>query len=171
MPITFQKKQELVEDLTSKIKNSKSVIFADFSGLASQAMNDLRSKLRKQNIVFKVIKKTLLKRVLRSIGLDEIANKEIPGQLSIAISVDEVGAAKAVSSFIKEAKTDKLSILGGILEQKFLTKNEAINLSKVPTKEELLGYLVGTIKSPVSGLVNVLGGNIRNLIFVLKQIK
>lgn len=171
MPLTFQKKQELVDDLSEKIKNSKSMVFADFSGLPSESMSELRNRLRKENIVFRVVKKTLLKRVLRFLGLGDIAEKEIPGQLSVAFGVDEVGAAKSLSAFIKETKTENLGILGGVLEQKFLTKNEVISLAKVPTRQESLGLLVGTLKSPMSGLVNVLGGNIRNLILVLKQIK
>lgn len=171
MPITFQKKQKLVKELGDKIKNSKSVVFADFTGLASDAMSGLRKKMRRENVFFKVIRKTLFKRALRSAGLKEAAENKVPGQLSVAISNDEVGAAKAVSSFIKDTKTENLAILGGILEQKFLTKAEMADLAKVPSKEELLGSLVGTIQAPVSEFVNVLRGNIRNLILVLSQIK
>lgn len=170
MPITFQKKQELIKDLEEKVKNAKSVIFADFSGLESGAMADLRKRLRKENIVFKVVKKTLLKRVLRSLNLKDIADQEIPGQLSIAVGSDEVSAAKTLSVFIKETKTENLAMLGGILDQKFLSKAEAISLSKVPSKEELLGRLVGVINAPLGGLVNTLAGNMINFVFVLKQI-
>lgn len=170
MPITFKKKQDLVEELKKKIADSKSIVFADFTGLASGAMSDLRKKLRKEKISFKVVKKTLLKRTFQALKLDDAAASNIPGQLSIAVSEDELSAAKALSAFIKESKTENLTILGGILENKLLTKEEVINLSKIPGKEELLGQLVGTLKSPMSGLVNTMSGNIRNLVFVLKQI-
>lgn len=170
MPITFQKKQELVKELSDKIKDSKSVVFADFTGLASDAMSSLRKKMRQENIFFKVIKKTLLKRALRRAGLKDAAENKVPGQLSVAVSSDEVVAAKVVNSFIKDTKTEHLAILGGILEQKLLTKAEVISLAKMPSKEELLGRLVGTIQAPVGGFVNVLRGNIRNLISILSQI-
>lgn len=171
MPISFQKKQDLVKDLSEKIKNSKSVVFVDFTGLASDAMSSLRRKMRQENIFFKVIKKTLFKKALRVAGLKDAADNKIPGQLSVAMSSDEIAAAKTVDSFIKDTKTDHLSILGGVLEQKFLTKAEVVSLAKMPGKEELLGRLVGTVQAPVSGFVRVLQGNIRSLVFVLTQIK
>lgn len=171
MPISFQKKQDLVKDLSEKIKNSKSVVFVDFTGLASDAMSSLRRKMRRENIFFKVIKKTLFKKALRVAGLKDAADNKIPGQLSVAMSSDEIAAAKTVDSFIKDTKTDYLSILGGVLEQKFLTKAEVVSLAKMPGKEELLGRLAGTVQAPVSGFVRVLQGNIRSLVFVLTQIK
>lgn len=170
MPISFKKKQDLVEQLKKKVAESKSIVFADFTGLASGAMSDLRKKLRKENISFKVVKKTLLKKTFRALNLEDAADKDIPGQLSVAMSADEVGAAKAISAFIKETKTENLAILGGVLENKVLTKEEVVNLSKVPGKEELLGQLVGVLKSPMSGLVNATSGNIRNFVSILKQI-
>lgn len=170
MPISFEKKGKLVDELKDTISISKSIVFADFSGLVSSAMNELRRKLRSEGVAFKVVKKTLLKRAFFSLNMPKIKDEEIPGQLSVAMSGDEIKAAKVVYSFIKESKTENLSILGGFLEQRYITKQEVIELAKIPGKEELLGRLVGTVQAPVSGLVNVLGGNIRNLIFVLKQL-
>lgn len=171
MALIFQKKQEITEELIKKIKDSKSLVFVDFTGLESGRTVDLRKKLKENGVSLRVAKKTLLRRALRSLGLGETAEQNIPGQLSIAFGSDEVGAAKAVNSFIKDTKTENLKILGGILEQKFLTNEEVIGLAKIPGREELLAKMVGSIKSPISGFVGVLAGNIRNLISVLNQIK
>jgi len=77
--------------------------------------------------------------------------------------------AKIISGFSKEH--NKLKVLGGLMDDKALTVEEIKELAKIPSREELLAKLVWSIKSPVSGFVNVLSGNIRNLLLIFKQIK
>jgi large subunit ribosomal protein L10 len=165
---TKQQKKQIVENLTEKLKNSKAVVFSDYKGLAVKDMMKLRKDLREQGINFSVTKKTLMSLAFKNAKIE--ANiKEMEGQLAIAVSSqDEVEAAKIMAKTAKE--NENLKILGGILGVKFLGVEEVMALSRLPGKEELLSRLVGSINAPISGLVNVLAGNLRGLVNVLKAV-
>jgi large subunit ribosomal protein L10 len=165
---TKQQKKELVGGLTEKLKNSKAVVFSDFTGLNVKNMMELRRELRQQGIEIKVLKKTLIDLALKDAGM-EVDVKKLEGQIAIAVSSgDEVAAAKIIA---KAAKlNENLKIVGGVLGVKFLEKSEVEALAKLPSKEELLAKLVRTLNASVSGFVNVLAGNIRGLVQVLKAI-
>ncbi|HPN96616.1 MAG TPA: 50S ribosomal protein L10 [Candidatus Moranbacteria bacterium] len=165
---TKQQKKVIVQDLVEKLKNSKAVVFSDFKGLGVKDMTRLRRELRAEGIDFKVIKKTLINIALKEAKLENDV-KEMEGQLAIAVSnQDEVQAAKIIATASKT--NENLKILGGILGTKNITKEEVMALSKLPSKEELLAKFVGSINAPVSGFVNVLAGNLRSLVQVLKAV-
>ncbi len=165
---TRLQKEELVKSLASKLKDSKAVVFSDFKGLAVKDMTVLRNELREKGIDFKVLKKTLISIALKDAGI-EMDLKKMEGQIAIAVSQgDEVEAAKIIAKMAKV--NENLKIAGGILGKKILSTEEVMALSKLPSKDELLAKLVGTLNAPVSGFVNVLAGNIRGLVQVLKAV-
>jgi large subunit ribosomal protein L10 len=165
---TRSQKKEIVKALAHEIKESKAVVFSDFKGLSVKNMTALRKELRGQGIDLKVIKKTLINIALKDAGVN-MNVKEMEGQIALAISQeDEVMAAKIVAKAAKA--NENLKIVGGILGKDALSKEEIIALSKLPSKEELLAKFVGTINAPVSGFVNVLAGNLRGLVNVLKAV-
>ncbi|MFZ2975426.1 MAG: 50S ribosomal protein L10 [Candidatus Moraniibacteriota bacterium] len=165
---TRLQKEELVKSLALKIKDSKAVVFSDFKGLAVKDMTVLRNELREKGIDFKVLKKTLISIALKDAGI-EMDLKKMEGQIAIAVSQgDEVEAAKIIAKMAKV--NENLKIAGGILGKKILSTEEVMALSKLPSKDELLAKLVGTLNAPVSGFVNVLAGNIRGLVQVLKAV-
>ncbi len=87
---------------------------------------------------------------------------------------DEVAPAKIVNDFRKGLDKDsatKIEFLGGVLENKFIASEAVDNLAKLPSKQELYAKMVGSMNAPVSGFVNVLAGNIRNLVNVLKAVE
>lgn len=165
---TKNQKKEIVKDMASKAKEAKSVVFSDFKGVKVKDLTQLKKELRKEGVDFKVAKKTLINIAFKEAGI-EIDTRKMEGQVAVSISSqDEVAAAKIIEKF---AKTNQnLKILGGILESKFMSIEQVKALAKLPSKEELLGKLVGTIQAPISGFVNVCAGNIRGLVQVLKGI-
>lgn len=168
MAQTKQQKEELVKSLAEKLKNSKAVVFSDFKGLTVKGLTDLRKELRSADIEIKVLKKTLINIALKDAGIDADTRK-MEGQIAIAISSgDEVAAAKIIAKAAKA--NENLKIVGGILGIKELSADEVNALAKLPSKEEMLAKLVGTINAPVSGFVNVLAGNLRGLVQVLKAV-
>lgn len=168
MKQTKQQKEELVKDLTAKLKASKAVVFSDYKGLEVKDMTAMRRELRASGIELKVLKKTLINLAFKEAGI-EMDVKKLEGQIAIAISSgDEVAAAKIIAKAAKA--NENLKIVGGILGVKELSAAEVNALAKLPSKEELLGKLVGTLNAPVSGFVNVLAGNLRGLVTVLKAI-
>jgi len=170
MPKTKQQKKVIVESLGENIKKAKAVVFANFQGLTVAKSEDLRKKCRKEGVNVMVAKKTLLRKICENLGLVDINPKTFEGGVATFTSEgDEVAPAKVVATFAKD--NDKVVIYGGILENKFIASDYVKNLASLPSKQELLGKLVGSINSPVSGLVNVLAGNLRSLVSVLNNIK
>jgi large subunit ribosomal protein L10 len=161
-------KKKIVKNLAEKIKSSKSVVFSDFKGLKVKDLTKLKKELRETGVSFAVFKKTLINIALKEAKIDLDA-KEMEGQIAVSVSTqDEVAAAKIIEKFAKT--NENLKITGGILGNKIMSIEELKALAKLPGKDELLAKLVGTLNAPVSGFVNVLAGNLRGLVQVLKSI-
>lgn len=168
--LTKTQKKEIVENLTKKILESKSIVFSDFSGVKVGDINDLRIKLRDSDIEYQVVKKNLIKLSLGKAGLGDFPLSGYKGQISLAVSKkDEIAPAKILKNFSKGHETFKM--LGGILDLKFISGEEVNSLAKLPPKEELLARLAFLVSYPIFGFVGALQANIRNLIFVLQNIQ
>lgn len=169
MPKTKEQKKEILKELNQKMKDQTTMLFVDFSGLEVQDTHDFRKKLEKANGEFKVAKKTMTQIALDENKLEKNI-KELEGEIGIVFGYkDEITPAKVTYEFSKE--NDNLKILGGFFENKFESTEKFIELAQLPSKEELLGRLVGSISSPMTGLVRSLEYNIKGLIFALNAIK
>lgn len=169
MPKTKGQKNDVVKDLTDKLQKMKSGVFVNFSGLKMKDTQKLRELTWNKGVDYQVVKKTLLKIALKDAGLGEIDPKAMEGNLGVAFGLeDEVAAPKLLANFAKE--NEALKILGGILENKFIDAAKVKALASLLSKQEMLGRLVGTIAAPMSGLLNVLQGNLRGLVQVLKAV-
>ena len=168
--LTKQQKTELVKSLTEKIKAAKSAIFVDYKGLKVKDATDLKKSLRSSGVEYIVARKTLLNIALKNAGLEKINTREMDGQIAISLSnADEVAGAKIIDKFSKT--NENIKMLGGFLGEQVMSSAEVKALAKIPTKQELLEKLVGTLNAPVSGFANVLAGNLRGLVQVLNAIK
>lgn len=169
MPKTRSEKEKTVTTLAEKLGKMRSVIFANYEGLTVAEIQDLRKELKKEGVDYSVVKKTLLKIALKEAGKD-IDPKTISGNFGTAISYeDEVAPARIMASFAK--KHEALKMVAGILEDRLIPAEKVNALAKLPSKQELLAKLVGSINAPISGFVNVLAGNLRGLVNVLNAIK
>jgi large subunit ribosomal protein L10 len=169
MAKTRQEKEQALQILSQDLKDSKSAVFANFQGLKVKESEELRKKCRDLNIKYIASKKTLLKNALKDLNL-EVDTKAFDGGVAVILGKeDEVAPAQIIADFAK--KHELVSVFGGMLEGSFIDSKKVIELSKLPSKEQLLAKLVGTINAPVSGFVNVLAGNIRNFVNVLSAIK
>ena len=169
MAKSLQQKQVTVSALETGIKAAKGVVFANFQGLTVAKTEDLRKKCRAEGVGMLVAKKTLVKRVLADIGVTTVDAKQFQGGIATFTGSDEVAAAKIVSTFAKD--NDIVAVFGGILEGAFIGVEQVKALARLPSKQQLLGQLVGTLNAPVSGFVNALAGNLRNIVGVLNNIK
>ena len=182
--LTKVQKKKIVEDLEEKIARQKAMIFVDFTGLKVKDLSNLRKKLKAANGEIKVAKKTLLGLVFKKAGLEfeerrsslasdkasAIEVRKMRGEIALIFGYnDGLSLAKMIYQFSQA--NPNLKILGGFFEKKFQEAEEIITLAQLPTREELLARLVGTIFAPVSNLVNVLQGNIKGLIYALSAIK
>ena len=162
-------KSKIVQDLAEKFKRQKIAIFSDFRGVSVAKSQALRRLLKKENAEYKVAKKTLFDRALVETGAG-VTTKDMKGEIGVAFGYgDQVAPAKILSKFAKEIETFK--ILGGLLDGKLLSDKQVLALARLPSREVLLAQIVGAMAAPLRGLASVLQGNIRNLAFVLNQVK
>ena len=172
MPKNKIQKQEIFRNLNEKLKKSKSLVFAGFNALGVKDNEALRAKLRAEKSEYYVAKKTLINRALQENKLD-INVRDFDGKVAVLFSYeDEVAPAKILGTFRKDKdKEGKIFFLGGLLEGKILSKAEVEALAQLPSKTELYAKVVGSLNAPISGFVNALAGNLKNLVYVLKAIE
>jgi len=166
-----EQKKEIIETLKNQIKKSKSIVFASFDGLKVKENEVLRKELKKENSEYVVAKKTLMDLAFKDVKIDGLNIKDFEGRIAAVFGYeDEVAPAKIINDFRKTHK-DNISFVGGVLENKFLKKEEVSALAELPSKQELYAKIVGSLNAPISGFVNVLAGNLRGLVNVLKAIE
>ncbi|WP_122643792.1 50S ribosomal protein L10 [Luxibacter massiliensis] len=147
-------KQPIVQAISEEIKDAQSVVLVDYRGLTVAQDTELRKQLREAGIVYKVYKNTMMKRAFEGTefeGLQEC----LEGPSAIAISKDDATApARIICKFAKTA--DKLELKGGVVEGTVYDVAGLTELSKIPSREELLSKLLGSIQSPITNLARVL---------------
>jgi large subunit ribosomal protein L10 len=169
MAKTKEQKQEALKVVQDKLKDSKSVIFSSDTGSNVKTIEELRKELKENNAEYLVVKKTLLKKATKDMGETEQFD-ELAGSIAVTLSYDdEIAGAKVLNKYAKKSET--LNLGGGILENAFIMPEMVKRLATLPSREELLARLVGSINSPLSGLVGVLSGTTRNFVGVLSAIK
>jgi large subunit ribosomal protein L10 len=173
MAKTKEQKKEILKDLTDKVLKAKSVVFTKFAGLGVKENEELRKELKKEDSEYYVAKKTLMDLAFKDSKIEGLNIKELEGQIAAVFGYeDEVAPARVVSNFKKKLEEEeKVEFLGGILENKYIDAAKVNELASLPSKQELYAKLVGSINAPVSGFVNVLAGNLRGLVTVLKAIE
>jgi len=170
MALTKEKKRKILEQLKERIEKQKIMIFVDFTGLKSKDFFSLRKKLKEQGNEIKVAKKTLINLALKEKNLSVVDVKKMFGEIAVVFGLkDEISSSKIVYEFSRENKN--LKILGGIFEKNFIGPEKIEELAKLPSKEELLAKLVGSISAPISNFISVLRAIPQNLVFVLSQIQ
>lgn len=151
MAITKQKKTEILKNLEGIVKDSGSIVFANFKGLTVAQVNTMRKELRSKGIGYFVAKKTLIARALKG-GKFEGAEPELQGETAVAYSKDSLDSAREMYQF--QTKFDKkVSIAGGVFEGKFMTKEGMLEIALIPSQDTLRGMFVNLINSPIQRIV------------------
>jgi len=162
-------KEAVVKELTDKFSSAKSLVITDYLGLNVAEMTELRSKLREAGVEFKVVKNTLATIAANDVEMDEMT-KYFSGPTAIAFGEeDAVSPAKILVEYAKDHEV--LEVKAGLLNGEIIAKEKVEALAEIPSREELLAKAFASMKAPLTGLVNVLQGNIRGLVQVLNQIK
>lgn len=171
MPKTKAQKEATVADIADKFSRMKGAVLVDYKGTKVKDAQKIRESSWEQGVDYEVVKKTLLRLALKGAGLEgKVDEQFLKGNLAMVFGYkDEVETAKFAARFAKELESFK--ILGGLFEGAYIDSNKIKQLASLPGRVELLGKLVGTIQAPISGLVNVLAGNLRGLVQVLNAIK
>lgn len=166
MPKSKETKEKLVAGLSSDFDKAKSAVLVDYKGLKVKESEELRKNLRNESISFRVVKNSLLKIVLKEKKI-EVDQEILDKPLALAIGFqDETAPAKAINDYSKNHEA--LEIVGGILENEFISESKVKQLALLPSKQELQAKLLGTFSAPLGGFVNVAAGNMRGLLNVIR---
>lgn len=157
MALTKDQKKKVIKDLQDKLSKQKSMVFVDFAKVNSKDIFALRKELKEAGCNLKISKKTLLGLAFGK-EKSEIWKKikeNASGQLAVAFGFeDELAPARLSNKFAKSH--ENLKILGGTFENEFISIEKVLSLASIPTRNELLGRLVGSLYSPVASFVRVL---------------
>ena len=153
MGLNLEKKQVVVAEVSAQLANAQSIILAEYRGLEAGDMTALRAKARGAGVYFRVLKNTLVRRAVADTPFAPLAEK-MSGPLAFAISADPVAAAKVLSEFAKG--NEHFVIKGGAMPNLVMGPKEVGSLAALPSRDELLAKLMGTMQAPVTKFVQTL---------------
>jgi len=163
-----QKTQE-VKSLAEKVGKAKALIFAGYRGLKVSEITELRSRLRKGQSTFKVVKNRLMKRVFKDQGLEGLSDYFRDPTALATSDVDPVSPVKILVEFAKA--NAKLELKGGFMYGSVLTAKDLEAISRLPSREVLIAKALGSMQAPASNMVGVLAAIPRKLVYALNAIK
>ena len=147
-------KKPIVEEISENIKDAQSVVLIHYSGITVEADTELRKELREAGIIYKVYKNTMMNFAFQGTDCEPLT-KHLEGPNAIAISKDDATApARIISKYTKKVPT--LKVLAGIVEGGYYDEKAITALADIPSREVLLGRLLGSMKSPISNFARVL---------------
>ncbi|MFV0636117.1 50S ribosomal protein L10 [uncultured Mitsuokella sp.] len=167
-------KQAVVAQLKEQLESAKGVVLTSYKGLTVAQDTELRRELREAGVSYHVVKNTMLRIAAKEAGIEGI-EEHLEGTTAFAFSKeDAVAPAKVICGFIKKNKLEDAEVLTvkvGMVEGKVIGVDEVKALAALPSREELIAKLLGSMNAPISNTVNVLQGVIRNAVYVLDAIR
>lgn len=161
MALTKAQKNTILDELKEKIDKQKSIAFCDFTGLKVKDLSELRKIMREQNCELKVAKKTLMSLALKEKNISADLDK-LQGEVALGFGYnDEVSPFKTIYNFAKGK--ENLKMLGGLIAGQFYGKDQAVELAKLPSREELVAKLLFVPNVPISSIFNILQGSLNIL--------
>ena len=165
----MKNKEETVTSLKERIGKAKAAFFTEFRGINVASISELRNTLRKNSAEYKVVKNTLMRIASKGSAFEKIC-ENLHGPTAVAFAYnDPVEPAKALLNSLKNIP--ELKVKFGLLEGKELSFEQIKELSELPSRDVLLQKMLGSLNSPIYGLVTVLAGVPRSLLNILEAIK
>ena len=162
-------KEEKVKEIKQDLEKAKAIVLTDYRGLAVAEINKLRRMLKEEGVQYKVVKNTLTRLAIRELDLGDL-EQYLQGPTAVAYGYDD--PVVPIKLLVKFAKGNEyLKIKGGVLEENILNEKELRQVAGLPSKEVLLSKSLACFQAPLVGMLNVLQGNLRNLVYVLNAIK
>ncbi len=162
-------KAATIDNMAEKLKRARSAVLIKTEGLTVAEMTDLRRRLTTSKIELHVIKNTLLRIAAERAEYQDLS-PVLTGQTAIALGFDdEVAAAKAISDYMRTARTGKpVTVKAGILERAPINPKQVEDLARIPPRDQLRAQVVGAIHGPMNQTYGVLTAPLRDLINVLE---
>lgn len=153
MSLNLQEKQAVVAEVAKQVAGAQAIVMAENRGMAVADMTKLRAKARASGVYFRVVKNTLVRLAVAETPFATLADKMV-GPLAYGIGPDPVAVAKVLNDFAKG--NDKFVIAGGAMPGQVMSAREIAALASLPSREELLARLAGTMQAPIAKLVRTM---------------
>jgi large subunit ribosomal protein L10 len=169
LAINREKKEELVALYKTEIEHSSAIVFTDYRGATVPQINALRARLRSNDTNYMVTKNTLLALALEQSGRTLDLGDLVEGPSAVAFVGEDIGkGVKALTDWIRETGGDVVRVKGAVLQNEVVDAARTADLADLPTREQMLATLLGTIIAPASRLVRVINEPGASLARVLK---
>ena len=153
MSLNLEQKKAVVAEVNKQIAGAQAVVLAENRGIGVSEMTALRVQARKSGVYLRVLKNTLVRRAVDGTAFSDLAN-EMVGPIVYGISTDPVAVAKVLNEFAKS--NDKFVIKSGAMPNKVMSASNIAALASLPSREELLAKLLGTMQAPIAKFVRTL---------------
>jgi large subunit ribosomal protein L10 len=163
-------KEQIVSAMKERIARANSLFFADFTGITVEQITELRREFRKSDIGYEVVKNTLARKALEGVGgYDAVLDKlESPTAIAFAYG-DPVAPARIIKKF--REKHSKMTVKVCVIEKQVFDGKDLDRLAKLPSRNELIAGILGSIQSPIAGLAGAVGAVMRDLVYVIDAIE
>jgi large subunit ribosomal protein L10 len=151
--LNLEQKQTVVAEVAKQVAGAQAIVLAENRGMAVSAMTQLRAKARASGVYFRVVKNTLVRRAVADTPFASLADKMV-GPLAYGIGADPVAVAKVLNDFAKG--NEKFVIAGGAMPGQLMSAKEISALASLPSREELIARLLGTMQAPIVKLVRTM---------------
>ena len=153
MSLNFEQKQAMVAEVSAELARAQAVVLAEYRSLQVGEMTELRRKARGSGVYLRVLKNTLARRAVADTPFKGLAEQMV-GPLAYGMSSDPVAVAKVLQEFAKG--NNKLVIKAGAMPNVVMSAKEVVSLAQMPSRQELLGMVLGTMQAPVAKFVRTL---------------
>lgn len=153
MSLNLEGKKAVVAEVRAQLAKAQTVVIAEYRGTEVGEMTRLRARARGAGVYFRVLKNTLARRAVAESPFAGLADR-LKGPLAYGISTDPVAVAKVLHEFAKE--NESFVIKGGAMANWVMSAKDVVNLAKLPSRQELLAKLLGTMQAPIAKFVRTL---------------
>ncbi len=153
MGLNLDDKKAVVAEVSAKVAQAQAIVLAEYRGLEVGDMTSLRAKARSSGVYLRVLKNTLARRAVTGTPFESLAQHMV-GPLAYGISADPVAAAKVLNEFAKA--NERFVIKAGAMPGQVMTAKQVATLATMPSREELLATLMGTMQAPIAKFVRTL---------------
>lgn len=153
MALNREEKAAVIEEVSAQVAQAGSIVLAEYRGLTVEKITQLRKQARESGVYLRVLKNTLVRRAVKDTPYEKLADQMV-GPLMYGISADPVAPAKLIASFAKA--NDQLVVKGGAMPNVVMDIAGVQALATMPSREELLAKLLGTMQAPVATFVRTL---------------
>ncbi|MCS7177277.1 MAG: 50S ribosomal protein L10 [Candidatus Kapabacteria bacterium] len=167
--LTRQRKAEIVDELRQKLGRARGIYMVDFAGMTVADSQSLRMELRQKGIEYKVAKNTLIRRALQALGDHRELEQHLVGQTALILSyTDGIAPARLLYEFIKRVEKPRLKAAS--VEGQYFSGEQLEQLAAMPSREELIAGILGSLQAPVAGIAGAIGAVLRDIAYLVEEV-